>query len=404
MRSYNFVLSLFAVYVMKKSTIVVSVLLIGSLMNPAVAKHAYVEVVNVPISRILNNLQSRLTSAGSPTDKARLEFHIGRLHSMAYARRTEQAPTRKNDLSTDDEGGSRLEPWYGYSFSEYQQFYVQPSKDQSKLASARKHLDEAVKHLKTACTLDPKLDAAKLGLAWCLEQSGDKTKALPIYRAVFKSAYEKEKNESSGFDGASIADETAGYMQKILDPVKDSLELADLAAKRAQLSKGFRMVTPIVVPLKSGVSVGDLMCRKRVVFDLDGNGPRAYGSWPTNSAGWLVFDGDGSGRIDSGLKLFGCSTFWIFWRDGYEALSALDADNDGFVRGKEMEGLKVWSDSNQNGISESGEVLTLAECGIEALSCRATPGPNGMLYSADGVVFYSGQTAATYDWLVDQVE
>ncbi|MBX9670302.1 MAG: tetratricopeptide repeat protein [Candidatus Obscuribacterales bacterium] len=386
---------------MKKATIVLSLLLLNSFSAASFAKFAAVEVVNVPISRILNNLQSRVSSTGNATDKARLEFQIGRLHSMAYARRTELAPTAKRDSSTEE--SASLQPWYGHTFSDYKQFYVEQGQKPEKIDLAKKHLAEAIKHLRAACTLDPKMDAAKLGLAWCLQQSGDNKSALPLYREIFKTAYEKEKNNSDGFRGTSITAETAGYMEQILDPKADAAELADLAAKKKEVGTGFRKVTPIVVPLRADVAAEDLMASHRVVFDLDGNGPRAYGAWPTSSAGWLVFDGDDSGRIESGLKLFGCSTFWIFWKDGYEALSALDSDNDGFVRGAEAQDLKIWSDSNQNGISEAGEVRTLAECSIEALSCRASQAPNGMLHSERGVVFTSGATGTTYDWLVNQV-
>ncbi len=387
---------------MKKATVVLSLLLLNSVSAPSLAKFAAVEVVNVPISRILNNLQSRVSAAGNATDKARLEFQIGRLHSMAYARRTELAPTAKRDSST--EGSEPLQPWYGYTFSDYKQFYVEPGQKPEKISLAKKHLTEAIKHLRAACTLDPKLDAAKLGLAWCLQQAGENKKALLLYREIFKTAYEKERSNSDGFRGTSITAETAGYMEQILDPKADAVELADLTAKKKEVGSGFRKVTPIVVPLRADVATEDLMISHRVVFDLDGNGPRAYGAWPTGSAGWLVFDGDDSGRIESGLKLFGCSTFWIFWKDGYEALSALDADNDGILRGAEADGLKIWRDSNLNGISEPGEVKTLEECGIEALSCRSTQAPNGMLYSSAGVIFKSGRTASTFDWMVDQVE
>ena len=64
-------------------------------------------------------------------------------------------------------------------------------------------------------------------------------------------------------------------------------------------------------------------------------------------------------------------TFWCFWENGYQALASLDDDGDGWLTGKELDGLAVWRDTNGNGVSEPGEVKTLSECGIAALRCRA---------------------------------
>lgn len=395
---------------MKMKSLALVVALACGCMHPAQARHANVEIKQVPISRLLTNLTARLSTSINNDDKAMLEFQIGRLHSMAYALRTEEVSVRTDrrmvatPKGAGDSRNSVLVPWYGYSVSDYDQFQIEPTEDQAKIAQAKKHLAEATLHLEKACTLNPKLETAQLGWAWCLQQTGQFAKARPLYRQIFKNAYEKEKSEKSGFRGSSIAIETGEYLISVLDKKRDAGEIADIRLKMSQVSEGFRMVTPIVVPLRPGLNAQQLMCSRRVVFDLDGNGPRPYGSWTTADAGWLVFDGDGKGDINSGLQLFGCSTFWVFWRNGYEALSALDADNDGLIQGDEKAGLKIWQDLNQNGISESGEVKSLDQCGIESLSCLSKTGADGQLYSEAGVKYRSGEAAPTYDWMVEQVK
>jgi hypothetical protein len=48
--------------------------------------------------------------------------------------------------------------------------------------------------------------------------------------------------------------------------------------------------------------------------------------------------------IRDARQLFGSRTWWIFFRDGYEALSVLDDNRDGQLTGAEMEGIAVWVD------------------------------------------------------------
>jgi hypothetical protein len=42
-----------------------------------------------------------------------------------------------------------------------------------------------------------------------------------------------------------------------------------------------------------------------------------------------------------GPQMFGNVSYWIFWRDGYAAFSALDDNGDGLLRGSESKGLPL---------------------------------------------------------------
>ncbi len=120
----------------------------------------------------------------------------------------------------------------------------------------------------------------------------------------------------------------------------------------------------------------------------------------TSDAAWLVNDHRATGRITSGLQLFGNVTFWAFWQNGYHALRALDDDGDGEVRGRELRGLALWHDRNSNGLSDRGEVRTVTEWGIAALSTAYyfdETHPHEIPWSRTGVRFTDGSVRPSFD-------
>lgn len=377
-----------------------SAILLLAVTQRAEAKFAYPEVMKVPIPRLLSNLQKRLNNPSSHLsthEKAELAFRIGRLNSMAYAYHENEVEVITSQSNLIEAG--KVAPFFGVGTSDFRQFDVSgnPRKD-----VANPYLKDAIKYLKEALKLEPSLSAAKLGLAWCLDQAGDKASALPLYREVYKEAYDKEKN-TDGLRGTSVAVETAGYLEKLLNPTKDASEIAKIKEQTKGLENSFRSVTPIVVPLVPNLSFQDLTRSASLTFDLDGNGPKRYSQWTGARAGWLVYDSDESKQITSGLQLFGPSSFWIFWNDGYEAMKALDDNNDGKLSGTELKGLAVWCDNNRDGISDADEVQSLSKLGITSLSCVGHLNADGNLSSSNGVTFSDGSTADTYDIMLNQV-
>ncbi len=111
--------------------------------------------------------------------------------------------------------------------------------------------------------------------------------------------------------------------------------------------------------------------------------------WLTADAAWLVWDPDWRGQVRSHADLIG---------DGFEALQALDVNEDGELTGAELGGLALWRDENGNGISEPGEVLPANVHGIAALSVRGSMARPGLVMAAEGVRFEDGRTRPLYDW------
>lgn len=381
-----------------KHTPIIAFLIIGIFLISAPAgqaKFALIQTRDVPIPRLVKNLEAMRADALGSMDKALIDFRIGRLHAMAYAQKTEIAPADAHSTP-----GSQFElPEFGHK-PDHSQFPVIPAKSAAKEASAKAHLKEAIKYLSAAIKSDSSLLAAKLGLAWCYEQSGDKKQALALYRQVFKEAYLIDKESKGGMRGWSISVETAEYLRKMLDPEKDKKELAKLNEQTSEVEKLPRYVTPIMIPLTEKVGLEHLLVDKRISFDLDGFGSREYDNWLSSDAAWLVFDRQASGQITSGLQLVGQSSFWIFWKNGYEVLAGLDDDRNGLLQAEELDGIAVWHDRNINGVSEPGEVKPLSSLKIAAIDTRCSQHRSGIKFNPSGIRYSDGSTAPSYDLIL----
>lgn len=338
----------------------------------------------VPIDRLVTNLQKWIAS--EPANAA-LRVNLARSHAMAYASKSDVFQT--NTLNPRDGVWIKLDPDYRQVPFEP----VKPTSDPAVAQRARVHLEAAIAEYEAALAIDPTLVTARLGYGWCLQQAGERERAVAAYRAVVADTVARK------FLGVTV--EAADYLIPLLDANRDAEEITRLRGYRAELERLPRAVSPIVIPLGSRHAVDALVDHDaRVRFDADGSALDGEWTWITRDAGWLVLDRKGTGAIDSAIQLFGNVTFWMFWENGYHALRALDDNQDGALTGDELTGLAIWRDANANGVSEHGEVKQLAQWGIVSVSCRFASEDESDVYIASskrGVTFADGTTRPTFD-------
>lgn len=142
-----------------------------------------------------------------------------------------------------------------------------------------------------------------------------------------------------------------------------------------------------------------------ILFDHDADGVKTGTGWLRPDDAWLVLDRNGNGTIDSGRELFGVDTLITVEEfglkpdgtlgltthtrtatSGFEALLSLDTGNgsagsagyrDGVFDASDaaFTSVRLWQDLNQDGVSQSNELFTLASRGVKSISLtpRKTP-------------------------------
>jgi len=349
------------------------------------AIHMRLDIEDVPVARVIANLSRE---AGQVPGDGQLQWALGRAYAIA-------ASAGGDSVTVDRKSGRPLPR------TDVERLPAPRSPGAAGEPSRTAHLAQAVAHYRRAAQLLPAEPRIRLGLAWCLQQQGQTREAIAAYRTVINDAWTSDSTRKAVEDGLStVTTEAVTFLVPLLDPVADRAEIRTLSARKTAMDQLPRWMTPIVIALHERTPGSALVdADARVAFDVDGGRTGQTWEWITPEAAWLVWDPRRSGRVSSGLQLFGSVTFWIFWSDGYRALAALDDDGDGWLRDAELGGLALWHDRNRNAVSDAGEVQSLRLHGVVAINCAGTRGDGTRVaaFALDGVRLADGTRRTTYD-------
>jgi len=293
------------------------------------------------------------------------------------------------------------------------------------------YLTEAIRNYRTATTLDSSDGFAWLGLGFQCEETlpypqafktvsaalgsyagmdAEKLRqaALNYYRKAYTLTVKADSGRPAGLiDSVSVeaAQGVVRLQQNHRLSATDQTELAGMQKLIAAYQKQGRPITPILISFDRQATLSDLLApEKHVRFDLAGDRSGRQWPWLKPTTGILVWDPKHTGKITSGLQLFGSVTWWLFWKDGYEPLNALDNNHNGWLEGGEVQGIAVWFDGNSNGSTDPGEVLPLSSLGIKRIATHSTGLNDGVPANLTGVQLKDGSSLATFDWTPTSIQ
>ena len=156
----------------------------------------------------------------------------------------------------------------------------------------------------------------------------------------------------------------------------DELTRDDLGDIKDKARNASTIPSPIVIDL-DGDGIETVSIANGVLFDHADDGFAERTGWVSSDDGLLVRDINGNGTIDSGRELFGSETLLENGSkaaNGFEALKEFDTNADGVIDVNDavFGQLRIWKDVDGNGRTDAGELLTLAEAGVQSISVNYT--------------------------------
>lgn len=161
--------------------------------------------------------------------------------------------------------------------------------------------------------------------------------------------------------------------------------------------------TPLVLDL-NGDGVQTTSITEGTQFDLLAIGAKQNLGWVSQQDGLLAIDLNGDGQINSGAELFGDRTVLADGSravDGWAALRGMDSNHDGKVDAQDAQfnQLRVWVDADSDGVTDAGELRSLADQGIASIDLAA----DGRSVQQNGNVVQAFSTYTTTDGVTHEV-
>ena len=208
--------------------------------------------------------------------------------------------------------------------------------------------------------------------------------------------------------GTNFDEDVLSFSLDISDFISDQTTIAFLVAD-GLLANDVVVVDNVQVEYVSGADPilldldgdGTLFSSDRVEFDFDGDGVRETIGWGEGGDGMLVVDVDGDGLISTGAEIVSPEMV----PDAATSLAALasfDSNLDGIIDGGDarFDALLIWRDGNEDGMTDSSELHTLADLGIASIDLGASSStirdPSGNIVTASGEFTAVDGSVGTY--------
>ena len=173
--------------------------------------------------------------------------------------------------------------------------------------------------------------------------------------------------------------------------------------QQAKLARWLAGNDPLVIDLGGNGLLTSELAGSSVYYNLEGGSFQNRTAWLDGEDGFLVRDRNGNGRIDDISEMFGGR-----FSGGYDALAAFDSNADGVIDNRDAvwAELKIWRDLDQDGVTDAGELSSLADVNIASFSLThdgdAAVTPQGNHILSSGVVsFADGSTSRMYEAVFD---
>ncbi len=124
------------------------------------------------------------------------------------------------------------------------------------------------------------------------------------------------------------------------------------------------------------------------MFDMQGTGFAVHTGWTQPGTGLLVIE-NANGQVENINQLVGSEN-----NSGFAALAQFDSNGDGVIDANDpiYSQLRVWQDTNADGVAQPGELETLAQAGIASINVSATA-QTGMSIAGNAV-----NATGTFTW------
>ncbi|MEJ7928204.1 Ig-like domain-containing protein [Sphingobium sp. AN641] len=193
--------------------------------------------------------------------------------------------------------------------------------------------------------------------------------ALPEI-ALQQSSWDRNAKNYSIVSTAGTLHVTARDAKGVIDA---GAGLVSPASIMTFANRSVGMLSTIILDLDGDGLEARRASKTNAAFDMDGDGTADNTGWAGKDDAMLVIDHNADALITHPSELSFLSEKTDA-KNAWEGLAILDNSKDGKITAGDarFSELKLWADSNENGVTDMGELKSLADAGIKEISLSST--------------------------------